>query len=100
MVNRNRRAELKNMIIKVNLKCFYYREEERKVLSKNDPVALSSDGDVLGTDYHNLLFSIAPQDNRSQVECFARGTFGVPSFLITSFHLWLKCIGTVWKYST
>lgn len=86
-------------IIEINLdKGEFY--EERKLLSGNEPVTLSDDGDTLITDYHNLLFSIAPQPNRCAVECFARGTFGVPSFLITSIHLWLKCVGTIWNQSS
>ena len=72
---------------------------ERKQLNTLEPVLLSDDGDVLFTDYHNLLFKIDSQPNRAAVECFARGTFGVPSFLLTAIHLWLKCLGTVWKQS-
>ena len=85
-------------LIEINLdKDVFYAQREQ--LTKVDPLPLSEDGDSLVTDYHNLLFKIAPQGNRACVECFARGTFGVPSFLVTSMHVWLKCLGTVWKQS-
>ena len=78
-------------------KAEYYTEREK--LNEIDPLTLSEDGDVLITDYQNLMFRIAPQPNRCSVECFARGTFSVPSYLVTSIHVWLKCLGNVWKQS-
>ena len=85
-------------LVEINLdKDEFYAEREE--VTKAEPLLLSDDGDQLITDYHNLLFKIAPQNNRANVECFARGTFGVPGFLVTSMHVWLKCLGTVWKQS-
>ncbi len=85
-------------LVEINLDKDEFYAERREV-DKTEPLLLSDDGDVLITDYHNLLFKIASQENRASVECFARGTFGVPGFLVTSMHLWLKCLGTVWKQS-
>ena len=85
-------------LVEINLdKAEFYAEREQ--LKDVEPLLVAEEGDALITDYHNLLFKVVGLENRAAVECFARGTFGVPTFLITSMHVWLKCLGTIWKQS-
>ncbi len=70
---------------------------ERDRMSKLTSVALSDDGDTLYLDYKNMFIQAVEKTNAFPVECFAKGTFGAPHFLISILHVWLKTIGTLWN---